>query len=82
LDHRHLHGRGRGGGDTDHAIIRQWALADPDGFQPLIDLLTTAVTEFLDHQIEAGAEAVQLFESWAGICLSPSSDAGVSSPSP
>jgi len=62
---------GRGGGDTDHAIIRQWALADPEGFQPLIDLLTAAVIEFLDRQIEAGAEAFQLFESWAGILPQP-----------
>jgi len=62
---------GKGGGATDHAIIRQWALADPDGFQPLIDLLTGAVIEFLDHQIEADAEAVQLFESWAGILPQP-----------
>ena len=30
-------------------------------------MLTTAVTQFLERQIEAGAEAVQLFESWAGI---------------
>jgi len=62
---------GRGGGATEHAVIRQWALSDPDGFQPLIDLLTTAVIEFLDRQIEAGAEAVQLFESWAGILPQP-----------
>jgi len=58
---------GRGGGATDHAIIKQWAMSDPDGFQPLIDLLTTAITQFLDRQIQAGAEAIQLFESWAGI---------------
>jgi uroporphyrinogen decarboxylase len=62
---------GRGGGATEHASVRQWALADPDGFQPLIDLLTASVVEFLDHQIEAGAEAVQLFESWAGILPQP-----------
>ena len=62
---------GRGGGATDHAIIRQWALADPEGFQPLIDMLTTAAIEFLDRQIQAGAEAVQLFESWAGILPEP-----------
>ena len=62
---------GRGGGATDHAIIRQWALADPDGFQPLIDMLTTAAIDFLDRQIQAGAEAVQLFESWAGILPEP-----------
>jgi uroporphyrinogen decarboxylase len=58
---------GRGGGASEHAAVKQWALSDPDGFQPLIDLLTTAVTQFLERQIEAGAEAVQLFESWAGI---------------
>jgi uroporphyrinogen decarboxylase len=58
---------GRGGGPTDHATIKQWALTDPEGFQPLIDLLTEAIIQFLEKQIEAGAEAIQLFESWAGI---------------
>jgi hypothetical protein len=62
---------GRGGGPTDHATIKQWALSDPEGFQPLIDLLTEAITQFLERQIEAGAEAVQLFESWAGILPEP-----------
>jgi uroporphyrinogen decarboxylase len=58
---------GRGGGASEHAIVKQWALSDPDGFQPLIDVLTTAIIQFLERQIEAGAEAIQLFESWAGI---------------
>jgi uroporphyrinogen decarboxylase len=58
---------GRGGGASEHAVVKQWALGDPDGFQPLIDLLTTAVIQFLGRQIEAGAEAVQLFDTWAGI---------------
>jgi uroporphyrinogen decarboxylase len=62
---------GRGGGPTDHAAIKQWALSDPEGFQPLIDLLTEAITQFLERQIEAGAEAIQLFESWAGILPDP-----------
>ncbi|WP_428487851.1 uroporphyrinogen decarboxylase [Rhodopila sp.] len=62
---------GRGGGASEHAVIKQWALSDPDGFQPLIDLLTTAAIEFLERQIAAGAEAVQLFESWAGILPEP-----------
>ncbi len=61
---------GRGGG-PDHAAIKQWALSDPAGFQPLIDLLTEAITQFLERQIEAGAEAIQLFESWAGILPDP-----------
>ncbi|MCO6005305.1 uroporphyrinogen decarboxylase [Actinoallomurus purpureus] len=58
---------GRSGGPSEHAVVKQWALSDPDGFQPLIDMLTTAVTQFLERQIEAGAEAVQLFDTWAGI---------------
>ncbi len=62
---------GRGGAASEHAIVKQWAMSDPDGFQPLIDLLTSAAIEFLDRQIEAGAEAVQLFESWAGILPEP-----------
>ncbi len=62
---------GRGGGSSDHAAIRRWALSDPDGFQPLIDLLAAAAIEFLKRQIVAGAEAVQLFESWAGVLPEP-----------
>jgi uroporphyrinogen decarboxylase len=58
---------GRGGGASEHSVVKQWALSDPDGFQPLIDVLTAAVTQFLERQIEAGAEAVQLFDTWAGI---------------
>ncbi len=58
---------GRGGAASEHSVVKQWALSDPGGFQPLIDLLTTAVIQFLDRQIDAGAEAVQLFDTWAGI---------------
>jgi uroporphyrinogen decarboxylase len=58
---------GRGGGASEHSVVKQWALSDPDGFQPLINVLTAAVAQFLDRQIEAGAEAVQLFDTWAGI---------------
>ncbi|GAA4608752.1 uroporphyrinogen decarboxylase [Actinoallomurus liliacearum] len=58
---------GRGGAASEHSVVKQWALSDPDGFQSLIDLLTTAVIQFLDRQIDAGAEAVQLFDTWAGI---------------
>jgi uroporphyrinogen decarboxylase len=62
---------GRGGASSEHAVVKQWALSDPAGFQPLIDLLTASIIEFLDRQIQAGAEAIQLFESWAGILPDP-----------
>lgn len=54
---------GRGG--TDHARVKAFALGDPAGFQKLIDLLVDAISGFLSAQIEAGAETVQIFESWA-----------------
>ena len=62
---------GRSGSASDHALVKQWAMGDPDGFQPLIDLLTEAIIQFLRRQVDAGAEAIQLFESWAGILPEP-----------
>ena len=55
-----------GRGSRDHAIVKQWAYGDPDGFGQLIDLLVTATVEYLGKQVEAGAEAVQLFDTGAG----------------
>ena len=40
---------------------------EPELFERLIALLTEATIEYLSAQIEAGAEAVMLFDSWAGV---------------
>ena len=56
-----------GGGSKDFAAARCWAAGDPESFHRLIDLLTDAVIDLLRHQIDAGADCVQLFDSWAGI---------------
>ena len=56
-----------GGGSREFIKARRWALADPDGFGQLIDVLVNATATYLDRQIAAGAETVQLFDSWAGI---------------
>jgi len=56
-----------GGGGHDFAIVRRWAYGDPDSFQVLIDLLVDTTVRYLEAQIEAGAEALQLFDTWAGI---------------
>ncbi len=53
-----------GGKDRSAALL--WALRDPDGFAKLIDRLVSASVDYLCHQIDAGAEAVQIFDSWAG----------------
>ena len=55
-----------GRGTREQAPARQWAYRDEAGFAQLIDLIVAASIEYLGGQIEAGAEAVQLFDSWAG----------------
>jgi uroporphyrinogen decarboxylase len=59
-----------GHGSKDHAETRQLAYQDPVAFQGLIDRIVAVTVEYLAGQIEAGAQAVQLFDSWAG-SLSP-----------
>lgn len=56
-----------GGASRDFRRIKRWAYSDPNGFGRLIDLLTESTIGYLAGQIEAGAEVVQLFDSWAGI---------------
>ena len=56
-----------GGGSRDFAKVKGWAYAHPETFALLIDLLVEAVVDHLVCQIEAGADAVQIFDSWAGV---------------
>ena len=56
-----------GGGSRDFHKVKHWAYSHPDSFGLLIDLLVEAVVDHLAHQVDAGADAVQLFDSWAGI---------------
>jgi uroporphyrinogen decarboxylase len=60
-----------GGGSKDFAEVRRLAYTNPTLFAGLIDLLTEATLSYLAAQIEAGAETVMLFDSWAGV-LPPS----------
>jgi uroporphyrinogen decarboxylase len=56
-----------GGASRDFARIKGWAYGDPASFARLIDVLSEAIGEHLIAQIAAGAEAVQIFDSWAGV---------------
>lgn len=56
-----------GRGSRDFATTRRLALGDPGLFRQLIDILIEATSRYLNAQIEAGAEAIQLFDTWAGI---------------
>jgi uroporphyrinogen decarboxylase len=55
-----------GGTSRDFRRVKSWSYRDANGFAGLIDLLTEGTIELLSGQIDAGAELVQLFDSWAG----------------
>jgi uroporphyrinogen decarboxylase len=55
-----------GEGSRDQGQTRMLAYREPCRFQALIDALAGVTIEYLAGQIEAGAEAVQLFDSWSG----------------
>ena len=55
-----------GEGSRDQHETRAMAYRDRAGFQAIIDAIVGVTVEYLAGQIMAGAEAVQLFDSWAG----------------
>ncbi|WP_066824171.1 uroporphyrinogen decarboxylase [Sphingomonas mali] len=60
-----------GQGSRDQGETRRLAYRDPQAFQAIIDAIEAVTIDYLSKQIDAGAEAVQLFDSWAG-SLAPS----------
>jgi uroporphyrinogen decarboxylase len=59
-----------GGGSRDFAHAKRLMYGDPALFEALMDRLVEATIAYLSAQAEAGAEALMLFDSWAGV-LSP-----------
>jgi uroporphyrinogen decarboxylase len=55
-----------GGSSRDFAKAKLWAYGRPESFRKLTDLLVDAVATHLEAQVAAGAEALQIFDSWAG----------------
>jgi uroporphyrinogen decarboxylase len=55
-----------GEGSRDQHLTRALAYRDPAAFGAIIEAIVATTVEYLRSQIEAGAEAVQLFDSWAG----------------
>ena len=55
-----------GRGSSDQAAARSWAYRDPGSFAQLIDVLAEASIAYLSGQVKAGADALQIFDSWAG----------------
>ena len=56
-----------GRGTPDQEPARLFAYGDPAGFTGLIDKLVEASASYLVRQLQAGADAVQIFDTWAGI---------------
>jgi uroporphyrinogen decarboxylase len=66
-----------GGSSRDFAIAKRWANEQAAGFQQLIDLLVEATVEHLSVQVQAGAEALQIFDSWANAWAQEKSSASL-----
>ncbi|WP_153506214.1 uroporphyrinogen decarboxylase [Cumulibacter manganitolerans] len=55
-----------GGPSRNHELTKAFMLSQPDVWDALLGRLAEISTTFLQVQIDAGASAVQLFDSWAG----------------
>lgn len=69
-----------GQGSKDQAETRRLAYREPRAFAALIDRIVEVTVDYLAGQIEAGAMAVQLFDSWAGTLSPEQFDAWVIAP--
>jgi uroporphyrinogen decarboxylase len=59
-----------GGGSKNYLHTKTWMYTYTEAWHELLRKITLAIGDYLRAQIEAGAEAVQVFDSWVG-CLSP-----------
>ncbi len=57
----------QGGGSKDFAEFRGFLRAEPEAAHALLGKLTDVTVRYLRLQVEAGAQALQLFDSWAGL---------------
>jgi uroporphyrinogen decarboxylase len=59
-----------GGGSKDFSIVKSMLMATPDLLHALLEKIALSVIDYLNAQIRAGAQAVQIFDTWGGV-LSP-----------
>lgn len=69
-----------GGTSKNHAQLLAWSHRDPQGLRRLLDRIADVTADYLLGQIDAGAQALQLFDTWGGL-LSPERFASVALPS-
>lgn len=56
-----------GGGSKDFRLAKSFMYNHPEAMHKLLDKLADCVTDYLNAQIRAGAQAVQIFDTWGGI---------------
>jgi len=59
-----------GGGSRNYLRTKRLIYSDPGAWRALMERLSNLVAKYLNAQIAAGVQAIQLFDSWVG-CLSP-----------
>ncbi len=64
-----------GGSSDEFERIKQLFYTDRATFDALLEKLTTALATYFRMQIEAGADAIQIFDSWGGIIAGPDYEA-------
>jgi uroporphyrinogen decarboxylase len=59
-----------GKGSKDFSRVKQFCYTQPEAARHLLDVITKSTIDYLNAQVQAGAQAIQVFDSWAGL-LSP-----------
>lgn len=57
----------QGAGSKDYHVVKQMLYSRPDLIHHILQVNTLAIIDYLNAQIDAGAQAVMLFDSWGGI---------------
>lgn len=61
-----------GGGSKDFRKVKEFMYNNPEAMHLLLEKLAIAITDYLNAQIRAGAQAVQIFDTWGGILTTSS----------
>lgn len=57
----------QGGGSQTYPHLLAWSYRDPEGLERLLSLVTDVTIDYVLGQVEAGAQAIQLFDTWGAL---------------